>query len=330
MELRKDPITRSWVIIAEENGYEIPRDPCPLCPGNEALAPHTIFSLPPGSPSWQVRAVPHFHPVYRVEGDPGRRADGIYDVMSSVGAHEIIVESPDHNQQLGQAPQAAVERVLEAYAQRILDLKRDARFKYVSIFKNRGALAGEELTHPHSLLTATTFVPRRILYELRSSRDYFHMKERCVFCDIIHQDELQATRLVETTASYVALCPFASRVPFETWILPRRHHHAFENDYLHTTSQGEFAGLLGRTLRRLEHVSDAYHLVLHTTPNTRAKTEIAEYWKTLADDYHWHVEILPIAQKRAKSYLIKETYYNAVCPEEAAERLRAAPVEVLV
>lgn len=329
MELRKDPITRSWVIIAEEDGYEIPRDPCPLCPGNETLTPHTIFSLPPGSPNWQVRAVPHFHPLYRVEGDPERRGDGIYDVMRAVGAHEIIIETPDHNLPLSHAPQAAIERVMEAYAHRIVDLKQDTRFKYVTIFKNHGALAGEELPHPHSQLTATTFVPRRVLYELRSSREYFHLKERCVICDIIHQEERQARRVVEVQPNYIALCPFAARVPFETWILPRHHHSAFENDLLHSNSQGELAQLFARTLQRLEHVSDAYHMVLHTAPNTRSKTEIPEYWKTVADDYHWHIEILPIAEKRIKSYSIKETYYNAVRPEEAAERLRAVAVEVL-
>lgn len=329
MELRKDPITRSWVIIADEDEYQFPRDPCPLCPGNEAMTPHTIFSLPPGSPHWQVRAVPHLHPLYRVEGDPGRRGDGIYDVMHAVGAHEIIIESPDHHGSLSHASPAAVERVLEAYARRILDLKQDLRFKYISIFKNHGALAGEEIAHPHSQLTATTFVPRRVLYELRSSREYYHLKERCVFCDIVHQEERQAIRLVESTASYVALCPFAARVPFETWILPRQHHHAFESDFLHTAHRGDLAQLLGRTLRRLEQVSDAYHMVIHTVPNTRAKTEIPEYWKTVADDYHWHIEILPIAEKRIKSYSIKETYYNAVPPEEAAERLRNVPVEVL-
>ncbi len=320
MELRKDPITRSWVVVGHPDEAPVPPDGCPLCPGREGERP-TLLALPAQGP-WQVRVFPHLNPLYRIEGEPGRQADGIYDRMRPVGAHEIIVETPDHAKRLSTMADEQIECVLAAYALRIQDLKRDPRFKYVTVFKNSGPLAGEDWAHSHSQLTATTFVPRRILYELRSAREWFLEKERCVFCDIVRQEERRGLRIVDTQGDYVALCPYAARVPYEIWLLRRKHSHLFEqprsgDNRLH------LAALLGRVLRRLEKVAVAYHLVVHTAPNTtQTKGELSEYWKTLADDYHWHIEILPIVETRSKSYSIKEVYFNPLLPEQAAERLR--------
>ena len=125
------------------------------------------------------------------------------------------------------ASDAEIEQFLLLAAQRIQDLKRDARFKYISIFKNHGVNAGQEFEHPNSQLTATTFVPRRVLYELRAARDYFKAKERCVFCDIISQEIQQNQRVLEVRGDFVAFCPYAPRVPYETWIIPRTHEAAF-------------------------------------------------------------------------------------------------------
>jgi UDPglucose--hexose-1-phosphate uridylyltransferase len=322
MELRKDPITRSWVMLGEADGLPALTGPCPFCRGNESLTPPTILALPDKSLEWQVRVVPHFRPMYRIEGDPGRSADGIYDRMRAVGAHEIIVESPVHDWHISTAIPQEINLVLKAFALRVLDLKQDRRFKYVTVFRNRGERAGQEWPHPHSQLTATTFVPRRILYELRASREYFAEKERCVFCDIVRQDERENSRVVEILGSYVALCPYASRVPYEIWILPRYHHHAFESDMNESPARIDLAMLIRRTVRRLEAITDFYHMVLHTSPNSLIRPGVGEYWKTLADDYHWHIEILPIIPQSAKSYVLKEVYYSPVIPETAAEQLR--------
>jgi UDPglucose--hexose-1-phosphate uridylyltransferase len=320
MELRKDPITRSWVVIGHPEEVPVPPEPCPLCPGQESGA-RTILALPQQGP-WRVRVIPHFDPLYRIEGDVGRSAEGIYDCMRAVGAHEIIIETPDHNRQLARMGDDEIDLIFQAFAARILDLKRDLRFKYITIFRNCGGLAGEEWTHSHSQLTATTFVPRRILYELRSAREYFQQKDRCVFCDIVRQEERQGARMVDSYGDYVAFCPYASRVPFEIWILDRRHNHVFEQPRP-GANRRNLAALIGRVLRRLEKVSAAYHMVLHTAPNTlQTKGELSDYWQTISDDYHWHIEILPIVQQRGKSYSIKEVYFNALLPEQAAERLR--------
>jgi len=320
MELRKDPITRSWVVAGHPEREKVRPDPCPLCPGTR-IETQTLLELPQRGP-WQVRVYPHLRPLYRIEGDPGRSAEGIYDRMAAIGAHEIVVETQDHTRALSQMSDEEIERVLDAYAHRIADLKRDARFKYVTIFKNQGPQSGEEWSHAHSQVTATTFVPRRILYELRSAREWYRERERCVFCDILRQEIRQAKRIIDNVGDYYAFCPYASRVPYETWLIPRAHNHLFE-----AVAPGEnrrhLATLLGRSLRRLMQVSSAFHMVVHTSPNTlQTKGELSDYWRTIAGDYHWHIEILPIVEIRSKSYSIKEVYFNGTVPEEAAARLR--------
>jgi galactose-1-phosphate uridylyltransferase len=214
MELRKDPITRSWVITGDDVIEPTPRtQACRFC-GPSAEPAHVIANLPgvDGS-AWSARSVVHPHALYHIEGEAARRADGLYDRMGSVGAHEVLIENPRHDGHLWDASDFEVEQFLRLAAQRIQDLKRDSRFKYVSIFKDHGEEAGQEFEHPTSQLTATTFVPRRVLYELRAGRDYFESKERCVFCDILAQEERQNLRIVETRGDYVAFCPYARRAP---------------------------------------------------------------------------------------------------------------------
>jgi UDPglucose--hexose-1-phosphate uridylyltransferase len=333
LELRKDPLTRSWVLTGDDLPETVPRPAieCRLCPGSEATERvQPISSRPPirGGP-WSARAVVHPQVIYHIEGSPERRGEGLYDRMPTVGAHEVLVENPRHDRQLWQASDAEIEEFLLLAAQRIQDLKGDARFRYISIFKNFGAGSGQEFEHPNSQLTATTFIPRRVLYELRASLDYFRKKERCVFCDIIAQEMKSGERIVEARGDFVALCPFATRVPYETWILSRTHDAAFEHYALVPSAKmRDLAALVRRTLARILAVSEAFHMVLHTAPNGQHQSASLGYWKTLGDDYHWHIEILPILASKPKSYTFKEVYYSPVSPETAARRLREAPIEV--
>jgi UDPglucose--hexose-1-phosphate uridylyltransferase len=321
MEIRRDPVTQSWVVCGQRESIEEAGAPCPF--DSETVdSAKSILTLP-GEGTWQVKVIPHPEPLYRVENDPGRVAEGIYDKMGPLGAHEVIIETRQHDKKLSQLSDDEIDRVLSTWASRIMDLKKDPRFKYVSVFKNQGALAGEEWTHAHSQVTGTIFVPRRIKYELSAAHEWFKDRERCVFCDIVRQEEKQGKRIVDVQGDYYALCPYASRVPFEVWVMHRRHNHLFEQPRP-GSNRKQLAALLGRVLRRLEKVGPAYHLVVHTAPNTRnRKGELAGYWKTLAEDYHWHMEIMPILEKRSKSYSIKEVYFNAALPEQAAEQLRA-------
>jgi UDPglucose--hexose-1-phosphate uridylyltransferase len=324
MQLRRDPITQSWVNLEdeEENLTQRQDAACPLCPGQEGSSLQTLYEYPGGGSSWQVRVTPHLRPIYRIEGDPQRRAEGIYDKMRSLGAHEVVVENPSHDLQLSRLTDENVAQVLRAYIARVNDLKKDRRFRYVTVFRNHGALAGGEFEHSHSEITATPFVPRRVGYELRSSFRYYEVKERCLICDIAGQEVAQKTRIVEQLDPFVAFCPFAARVPYETWLLSLRHHSSFEEDLSVWDEQLRFARLLKSVLLRIEAVAPTYHLVLHTSPNLGAKFQSTGIWRTLADDYHWHVEILPIIPSKGKSYALKEVYYNSLLPEIAAQGLR--------
>jgi len=321
MEIRRDPVTQSWVVSGQRERVDEVDSPCPFDPPLVDSAKN-ILSVP-SEGQWQARVIPHPEPLYRVEADPGRAAEGIYDKMGSLGAHEVVIETPQHDRRFSQFTDDEVDRVLGVWCSRISDLKRDPRFKYVTAFKNQGSSAGQEWTHSHSQVTATIFVPRRIKYELASAHDWFKVKERCVFCDIVRQEEKLGKRIVDVQGDYYALCPYASRVPFETWILHRRHNHLFEQPRP-GANRRQLAALLGRVVRRIEKITSSFHLVVHTAPNTRNKKgELSGYWKTLADDYHWHIEIMPILEKRSKSYSIKEVYFNSLLPEQAAEQLRS-------
>ena len=324
MELRKDPVTQSWVIQEDGNATWPINGDCPLCPGHESLCPQTLYEHPFGQPNWQVRVVPHVRPLYRIEGDAQRRGEGLYDKMRSLGAHEILVESPQHEASLVEQSDENVAQVLRAAVSRIVDLKKDSRFRYVTFFRNQGERAGQTIKHPHSQITATPFIPRRLVYELRSSLRYYELKERCLLCDVVKQELSQQTRTVEWDDRFAAICPFASRVPYETWILPVNHHCSFEDDLTTWDSQLHFARFLKSVVGRLRGVASDYHLVLHTSPNTKAKFERSGHWQSLEWDFHWHFEILPVSPSNSRSYSIKEVYYNSLPPETAAAELRKA------
>ena len=225
MEIRRDPITQSWVVLGHREASD--ETDCPF--EKPAIdKQQTILSWPAEGP-WQVRVVPHPDPLYRIEGEAGRRADGIYDKMGPVGAHEVVVETPDHNKRMSQLTDEEIERVVWVWATRVADLKKDLRLKHVTVYKNQGVLSGEEWPHAHSEVTGTIFVPRRIKYELRASREWFREKERCVFCDIVRQEVEAGVRVVAENEDFLTIAPYAPRFPFETWLLPKQHESAFEN-----------------------------------------------------------------------------------------------------
>ncbi len=329
MELRKDPITRSWVITGDDPGEGAPRTEgtCRFC---EAGAAQQVISSVPDAPAgtWSARSVVHPRPLYRIEGEPDRRGDGLYDRMCSVGAHEVLVENRTHDRHLWSATDDEIGYFLRLAAERILDLKRDSRIKYVSLFKDYGKNAGQEFSHPTSQLTATMFVPRRVLYELRAGREYFTSKERCVFCDIIQQEERQALRVIESRGDYLAIGPYAPRVPYETWILPRNHEASFERTGLNRPGlRVNLAALVRRTLQRIRSITEDFHLVLHTSPSSIHPSKNLGYWKTIDEDYHWHIEILPVLASKSRSYTFKEVYYSPVSSETAVKQLREAKID---
>lgn len=327
-ELRRDPIIGRWVIISSERGirpHEFARKPsapitsafCPFCPGQELLTPHEILAYrphqsEPNGPGWSVRVIPNKFPALHVEGELEREGLGIYDRMNGIGAHEVIIETPEHQQSLADLPTKHVEDVLWAYRDRIIDLKKDTRFRYILAFKNHGAAAGATLEHTHSQLIALPIVPTSVLEEMRACQDHFHDKERCLYCDILRQELSDGSRLVAENPEFVTVTPYAPRFPFEMWILPKRHAAYYEESQ---RAQFEFlAPILSESLRRMDRVlsKPAYNYILHTSPLHEASGPY----------YHWHVEIIPKLTQVAGFEWGTGFYINPVSPEEAAKALR--------
>ena len=326
-ELRKDPIVGRWVVIATERVRrpgDFPRRPttrrgapCAFCPGHEAETPPEVLAYRdgparPDAPGWRLRVVPNKFPALRIEGDLERRGEGIYDVMNGIGAHEVIVETPEHDGELGRLPVAGVEDVLRAYRDRIADLKRDERLRSVLVYRNRGLEAGATLEHPHSQLIATPVVPLVVADEIHHARAYHDYRERCLFCDILRQEMEARARIVVEDEHAVAFVPFAARVPFETWLLPRRHAAAFEQSS--DADLREVAAALRAVLGRLDRTlaDPPYNLVLHSAP----------FGVGESPSYHWHFEILPRLTGLAAFELGGGFYVTPVAPEDAGRLLR--------
>jgi len=328
-ELRKDPVLGRWVIISTERSRRpsdfLPEERpsiggfCPLCEGNEDRTPPEVLSFrndgtPPNTPGWSLRVVPNKFPALRIEGEILREGEGLYDKMTGIGAHEVVVESPLHYETLSTLPLKAVENVLRAYRERIVDLSRDPRLRYVLVFKNYGAAAGASLEHSHSQIIALPILPIRVAEEIEGAKNYFRYKDRCVFCDIIRQELQQQKRIIAENRSFVAVAPFASRFPFETWILPKAHHPNF--GYMEPFPYEEAGQILQDTLQKMNRVLNdpAYNYIIHNSPFPDADS----------DHYHWHFEILPKLTKMAGFEWGTGFYINPTPPEEAAAFLREA------
>ena len=331
-ELRRDPIVGRWVIIATERAKR-PTDyksekiaaragsVCPLCPGHEDKTPPAVLvyregDSPQPSAPWTVRVVPNKYPVLKIEGDIDRRGEGLYDKMNGIGAHEVIVETSSHGKQLADLDPPAVESVLRAYSDRLLDLARDVRFRYGMVFKNHGAAAGATLEHSHSQLIALPVVPAAISAEMQGAERYYEFKERCIFCDIIRTELAEGKRVIYENDGFVVTAPYAPRFPFETWILPKHHSAAFEH-----ADRRELAGLaaaLRTALRKLNVALECppYTYALHT----------AAFGQAHLSSYHWHIEIMPTRTRVAGFELGSWFYINATPPEDAAAFLRELAV----
>jgi UDPglucose--hexose-1-phosphate uridylyltransferase len=328
-ELRKDPITGRWVIIATDRAKR-PSDFtrqhveikgvrfCPFCPGNELRTPPEILAYrtrgAANEPGWSLRVISNKFPVLRVEGTLTRKAEGLYDKMDGIGAHEVIIETPEHFQTLAEAPEKRVEDLFWAYRDRVLDLRRDVRLKYILLCKNHGEPAGAVLEHTHSQLIALPVVPKRVQEELDGAKRHFDYKERCVYCDILAQEADSGTRVVHETDHFAVLSPYASRFPFETWIVPKTHNSHAEN--MSHAEIHDLAPVLRTLLRRLDTTLEhpPYNLVLHSAP----------IQEPLMPHYHWHLEIIPKLTHVAGFEWGTGFYINPTPPEEAAKFLREA------
>jgi UDPglucose--hexose-1-phosphate uridylyltransferase len=322
-ELRRDPILRRWVVIAPERTTDllprragpadpVPADECPFCPGAESTNPVEIARAPDGD-AWAIRVTPDRHPLLRIEGTLDQRAVGMFDCMNAVGAHELVVDTADHALSWADFAPRHMARLLATYRERLRDLRRDVRFRYAIVLMNHGT-ARSRYSHAHSHVIATPFAPKRIEEELVGAELYHRRKERCAFCDQLAEELGARTRIVAERRGYVALAPYASQHPYETWVLPSLHEADFgaiDDDGLAQVAS-LLVDLTGRFRRLLD--DPPYSVALHAGPLDGSHRA----------DYHWHWEIVPLIGQELGMEWASGIVSNAVPPEAAADALRRA------
>ncbi|MFH1507312.1 MAG: galactose-1-phosphate uridylyltransferase [Candidatus Omnitrophota bacterium] len=328
-ELRRDPIAGRWIIVDTDHpnkpeDYE--HEPtiwkgqanCPFCYGNESQTPPEIIAIrEPGTaantPGWHVRVVSNKFPALQVEGDIDRRGLGIYDLSNGVGAHEVIIDSPYHTKDISDLENHEIANVITTLCNRILDLRRDKRFKYILIFKNFGPAAGASLEHPHTQLVALPMVPKNVKEELNGARNYFDFRERCIFCDIIRQELQEKERIVFENKHFLAFCPFVSRFPFEIWIIPKKHNGYFSQ--MPSEEVPDLALIIKEVISRVKKVfgNPAYNFMIHTSPINGDQN---------VEGYHWHIEFMPKLTRVAGFEWGTGFYLVPTPPEMAAKYLK--------
>lgn len=339
-QFRRDPISGRWTIMVQDNlnvrelisnksprarTRKISKDShCQYCEGSEAETLPEIYSIrsqnsQKDEPGWRVRVVPEQNPILQIYGDLNNRGVGMYDVLDGIGAHELVLESPTHNVQLSDMEESQLQDILCAYRERILDLKRDNRFRYVLVHKNYGEGDSAFVGHAHSHIIATPITPTRVKTELMNAMDYYEYKERCVYCDVIYQEHTDNERIIMQNDKFIAFAPFSSRAPFEVWILPKQHETFFEWNVEH----GPLASVLKVILQKISTLLNDpnFVMVLHSGPNISAG-KLRGYWKTLEKDFHWHIEITPRFRGYTSFEMGSGFQINPIPPEYAAEIFR--------
>jgi UDPglucose--hexose-1-phosphate uridylyltransferase len=328
-ELRKDPLLNRWVAVMSDSmspdDYGVFADnseetSCVLCAGREKEAPPEIASAREGN-KWWARVIPSIRPILRVEGDLGRRGVGMYDKMNGVGANEIIVDSPQHDKVPEDIGAEQVLRIIRIYRDRVADLEKDGRLRYILIFKNSGKGSGALYSHPHSEVMATPIIPKLIKEELDCAKQYYAYKERCIFCDIAREELTVGERIISETGEFIAFSPFAPKFPFEFWILPKSHNCAFQD--IGDVEMADLSLMLSTVLKKMRRVlkNAPYNYVIHTAPNRIPRRN---HWHTLGDDFHWHIEIIPRLLRTSGFERGSDFYVLTTSPEDAAKYLREA------
>lgn len=335
-EYRRCPVTGRWVILAPERALRpiqlkhgephtrdtTARGTCPFCPGSEGMVPSEVYAVRdpasrPDGPGWQLRVVPNKFPAVRELADTSPLAitpDGFSEAMIGFGKHEVVIETERHESDPATLSDEEFARLLVAYRERLKELAKNPRFAFASVFKNVGAEAGASLAHLHSQIIALPIVPDAIRTELEAGNDYYRRERRCAYCDLVKYETESALRVVEDGERFLTACPFAPRFAYETWVLPKAHDSRFET----TTDEDLLA--LARQMKRLLGAVDAvlsgpaYNWYLHGGPLRAGNMPY----------YHWHFEIAPKTARAAGFEWGSGCFINAVPPELAAVKLRAA------
>ncbi|MFA5087929.1 MAG: galactose-1-phosphate uridylyltransferase [Candidatus Omnitrophota bacterium] len=327
-ELRRDPIVGRWVIINTDhplgpNDFEKEDQSakqaavCQFCSGRESQTPGEVESIRlngslPNTAGWSLRVVPNKFPALQVEGEIDKRGIGIFDMAKGIGAHEVVIETPDHHKNLADFSDQEILSVIKTYQSRLITLAKDKRFKYIMIFKNYGESAGASLEHAHTQILALPLVPKYVLEELEGAQYYYEYRGRCVFCDMIEQEYQDKKRIITENNDFISFAPFVPRFPFESWIIPKKH--GFEFCSLAQEGRHNLAMILREVLYRMKKcLSDpSYNFYLHLAPLNNA----------YQDSYHWHIEIIPKLTRVAGFEWGTGFYVVETEPGVAAQHLR--------
>ena len=326
-ELRRDPTTREWVIIATERAarpysFRAPprsrttsREGCPFCPGRESETPPEVLVYPQDGP-WRVRVVPNLYAALTPEGTTERRiVDDHFMAMDGVGAHEVVIETPDHDRPLALMTDEEVFDILSIYQQRYLAIREDPSVRFVVIFKNHGPRAGTSLEHPHSQIVATPIAPLRVRRRFEIATDYYDARGSCLYCDVVDWERQVGRRVVMENDGFLVVHPYASRSPFETWILPKTHQPCFV--FTEQKELRELATVLRTTLRKIYRAlgDPDFNYIIHTAP---VEDERNPYFLC-------HIQIVPRLTTVAGFEMGSGIYINTALPEETARFMREFP-----
>ena len=328
----------NWVIIAPNrakrpelhpptdkgNGQEAA---CPFEPGHESQTPSEIYAMREGSQvsGWQTRVFPNKYPLLQIEGDPHSYNDGGFDAFGGFGAHEVLVDTPDHYQSIHQFGAQEFSRLFRTMRERSQALYQDLRIRYVQHFKNCGKEAGSSIAHSHAQIIGLPMIPPVLRTQIARTKAHYHTTGRCLLCDEIAA-ESQGPRLITKTRHFLAYAPYASFFPFEVRVVPLHHHHAFETMPKEWFS--ELGTLCESLIKRLDTALETPNLnmILHSAPPEREHPEPG-YFHHMDRFFHWYLEFLPRLEKIAGFELGSGMRVNVVPPEEAAHYLRSLKEE---
>ncbi len=324
-QIRLDPVTREPVIMAGGRGarpmdlpnssvYLKAEESCPFCPGNEDHTPPEIDSLSRNG-AWVTRTFTNKFPVCDEEEYELVKEDGLFLELHQTGIHQVIIDNPDHKKNFFNMMQTEMEDLLNTYQRRMSELSKDLTLEYILLFKNYRKQGGASLYHPHTQIIGTPFIPPLLKRELSGYQDYYRNTGKCVYCEMIAR-ELGCEREVIVSKNFLVLAPFASRFPYETWVLPVNHQANFVN--LQPDEVIELAAIVSDLFGKYFAVlgNFPYNLYLHNISNRDAGFT----------DYHWHLEIVPRLSTLAGFEIGGGSMVNTVLPEDASIRLKGGGI----
>ena len=332
-EYRKDIILDEWVIIATERAkrpenfkddlVKVEKKSTGICPfdkGNESMTPPEILRMdkegeivPESNGDWQIRVVPNKFPALIPDAPPVSRHYGVYMTMDGFGLHEVVIHSPEHITHLSSLETYQLKMIIEVYIRRLQDIKQDKRIESVILMLNQGKEAGASLEHSHSQIFALPLIPPVIQKELHGTGRYFKQHNRCPVCDLIRFEKGESKRIVYENEHFMIIQPFASRNPFETWIVPKLHYPNFED--ITEKEVESFAHCLKMLVDFFYNTLNdpPFNYYIHTGPLNTAG---------ISGHYHWNFELIPKLSIKAGFEIATGIDINVTTPEYTAEFMK--------